>query len=84
MVHVCVGFYSNGDYVVNMVDDKDLADNIKYNSTFRPGRFYYVDGKYACGGMLIPDAQKERIAQHEAQIAEMNRKPTLCAVTPYK
>lgn len=49
MVHVCVGFYGNGDYIVNMVDDKDLADNIKYNSIFRPGRFYYVDGKYACG-----------------------------------
>lgn len=50
MVHVCVGLYGNGDYVVNMVDDKDLEDNIRYNSVFRPGRFYYVDGKYACGG----------------------------------
>lgn len=83
MVHVCVGFYSNGDYVVNMVDDKDLADNIRYNSTFRPGRFYYVDGKYVCGGMLILEAKKERIAQHEAQIADMKLKPTFHAITPY-
>lgn len=43
MVHVCVGFYSNGDYVVNMVDDKDLADNIEYNSTFRPGRSHTTE-----------------------------------------
>ena len=83
MVHVCVGLYGNGDYVVNMVDDKDLEDNIRYNSVFHPGRFYYVDGKYAGGGMLIPEAKKERIAQHEAQIANMNLTPTLHAITPY-
>lgn len=83
MVHVCVGFYSNGDYIANMVDDKDLEDNIRYNSVCHPGRFYYVDGKYACGGMLIPEAKKERIAQHEAQIANMNLTSTLHAITPY-
>lgn len=70
MVHVCVGLYGNGDYVVNMVDDKDLEDNIRYNSVFRPGRFYYVDGKYACGGCRFQKRRKNVLhnTKHRLQI----------------
>lgn len=49
-IHVCVGFYPNGSLVVNHVRHEDLASNVKYNRTFRPGRAYFVDGEWTCGG----------------------------------
>lgn len=49
-LHVCVGFYHNGHYVVNYVRHEDLNRNVAYNRTFRPGRAYFVDGEWACGG----------------------------------
>lgn len=49
-LHVCVGFYPNGYYVVNYVRHEDLDRNVAYNRVFRPGRAYFVDGEWACGG----------------------------------
>ena len=49
-LHVCVGFYPNGHYVVNYVRHEDRNRNVAYNRTFRPGRAYFVDGEWACGG----------------------------------
>lgn len=50
-VHTCVGVYPNMDYELNYVADEDLSLNIEYNRTMRPGRYYFVDGSYACGGI---------------------------------
>ena len=82
-LHLCVGFYLNGDYVCNTVRDEDLQSNVEYNKTFRPGRFYFVDGKYACGGMLLPGPQAEHIAKCEARIAELSLKPEPRDTRPY-
>ena len=70
-IHVAVGFYLNGDYKVNYVRDADLENNIAYNRTNRPGRFYFVDGEYACGGCLIQPAQDEFIAKCKQRLAEL-------------
>lgn len=70
-LHVCVGFYLDGSYRINIVRDEDLADNIDYNRTLRPGRFYFVDGKYACGGVLKPEPQADFIRQCEKRLIEM-------------
>lgn len=74
-IHVCVGFYLNGDYVVNHVADEHLAANIEYNRTYRFGRFYFVDGEYACGGALIPKEQEKFIAKCKARLAELAIEP---------
>lgn len=50
--HIAIDFYPNGDYKINIVADADLKDNIEYNKKWRPGRFYFVDGEYVCGGLL--------------------------------
>ena len=71
-LHVCIGFYLNDDFKINHVRDEDLASNVEYNERFRPGRFYFVDGKYACGGLLAPKAKAAFIAKCEAKIKEMN------------
>lgn len=84
MIHVCVGVYPNGDYVVNMVDQEDLESNIKYNATWRPGRYYYVDGKYVCGGVLNTEVEEARIKEHLAMIAGLNITPTRFPTRPYK
>ena len=49
-IHVAVGFYPDGSYVVNYVRDEDIGGNILYNITNRPGRFYFVDGEHVGGG----------------------------------
>ena len=83
-LHTCVGFYPNGQAVVNIVRDQDLEGNIKYNAEFRPGRFYFVDGEYACGGLLVHDAQTAFIEQCKARIAEMDLPEPVTDSRPYE
>jgi len=52
MIHTTVGVYPNGDYNVNGVEDKHLADHIRYNATFRWGRLLMVDGEVVYWGNL--------------------------------
>lgn len=82
-LHLCVGFYLNGTYKANTVRDEDLESNIAYNREYRPGRFYFVDGEYACGGMLVPEAQAKYIAECKARIAELGLKPLPYDTRPY-
>ena len=82
-IHVCFGFYLNGDYVVNHVRDEDLKGNIEYNRRNRPGRFYFVDGEYVCGGALLPEPQAEFIAKCLKRIEDMNIKPSMRDSRPY-
>lgn len=82
-IHICVGFYLNGDYKVNYVQDEDLENNIHHNSIFRPGRFYFVDGEYECGGMLPKEAQDEFIAQCKTRLQELNIPMQDCDSRPY-
>lgn len=74
-IHVCVGFYLNGDYVVNHVADEHLEANVRCNRDYRPGRFYFVDGEYMCGGVLKPDAQAAFIEKCKKKLAELNIQP---------
>lgn len=83
-IHICVGFYNDGSFKINYVADEDLADNIQYNKDWRPGRFYFVDGKYACGGILRQPYQDERIKEYEARIAAMNLTAPNVPSRPYE
>lgn len=83
-LHLCVGFYLNGDFKTNTVPGKSLADNIEYNRHMRPGRFYYVDGEYVCGGMLKDEFMPGKIAEHKARIAELGLKPENYDTAPYQ
>ena len=71
-IHVCVGFYPNGEMRINRVRDEDLENNVAYNRANRPGRLYFVDGKYVCGGLLKQPAMDEFIAKCEARLAATN------------
>lgn len=83
--HTCVGFYPNGSYIVNAVRDEDLSNNIKYNAESRPGRIYFVDGKYACGGNVFEkDKLREYIEKFEKRLSEMNLPRPLHDSRPYK
>ncbi|MBD5585068.1 MAG: hypothetical protein HDQ88_08295 [Clostridia bacterium] len=70
-IHTCVGVYLNETYVVNHVAEEDLQENIKYNEFWRPGRFYFVDGKHVCGGCLKQPFQDEFVQKWEKKIEEM-------------
>lgn len=59
--HIAVGFYLNETFKVNVVADGDLQNNIEYNKKWRPGRFYFVDGEYVCGGVLAEPHKSEFI-----------------------
>lgn len=83
MLHLCVGFYNNGDYKTNTVPDENLQRNIEYNRTFRPGRFYFVDGEYVCGGLLKEPYKSEFIQECKEKLAELNLKSDYCDSTPY-
>ena len=50
---------------------KALPDNIEYNRLMRPGRYYYVDGEYVCGGMVMEEKLTERIAMHKDRIRKL-------------
>ena len=71
-IHTCVGVYLNETYIVNHVADEDLKDNIEYNEFWRPGRFYFIDGKHICGGLLKQPYQNEFVKKWEQKIKEMN------------
>lgn len=83
-VHVCVGIYPNGDKVINHVADVHLPDNIAYNKTMRPGRYYFVDGEYVCGGILRGKAKDRMIAELKAQVAAMDLSSPAAALWPYR
>lgn len=42
MNHISIGIYSSGQYVLNIVKEKDLTNHIHYNKTFRFGRLYLL------------------------------------------
>lgn len=71
-LHLCVGFYPNGEYKVNTVSDKNLESNISYNKLWRPGRFYFVDDEYVCGGVLKEPHKTKFIEECKRKIKEMN------------
>ena len=82
-LHLCVGFYPDGSYVCNTVKDDDLENNVAYNRANRPGRFYFVDGEYACGGLLEPEAKKAFIEKCKARITELGLKAHHTDTRPY-
>jgi hypothetical protein len=43
MIHHTVGVYANGSKKQNGVKIENLADHIKYNMVYRPGRALFVD-----------------------------------------
>lgn len=71
MNHVTVGVYLNGSFKINVVADADLADHIEYNRIHRPGRLFFVDGKYMFGGCIYPEPLAAMVAEWEQRIAEM-------------
>lgn len=83
-LHLCVGFYENGDFKTNTVAGRNLPDNIEYNRFMRPGRYYYIDGEYMCGGMVIREKLPERIARHKALIKEYGLQPGNHDSAPYQ
>lgn len=62
-VHICVGIYPDRTYQVNYVRDGDLDENVEYNRSMRPGRYYFVDGEYACGGILKAEEKEAKLAE---------------------
>lgn len=83
MLHCCVGYYPNGSMVVNTVCDEHLQSNIEYNKKWRPGRFYFVDGKYACGGICSNEKKLEVITEVEKLLEEKDIKADLRDSAPY-
>lgn len=82
-LHLCVGFYNNGSFKTNTVSDENLESNIGFNRDMRPGRFYFVDGKYVCGGMLKEPYQTEFIEKCKKRIKELNMQPASRDSAPY-
>lgn len=68
MNHISVGIYASGQYVINIVKEKDLANHIEYNKTFRFGRALFVDGKCLNKGYL----SDKDIAKWTDKIKNMN------------
>lgn len=62
MIHTTVGIYPSGDRKVNGVPSETLAEHIRYNLVFRPGRAFFVDGVPIHRGTLnycqLEDARK--------------------------
>lgn len=83
MLHCCVGFYPNGEFVVNTVPDGDLEKNIEYNEIMRPGRFYFVDGEYVCGGLLYQEAKEKFIEECKQKIKDLGLKARTFSSKPY-
>ena len=82
-VHVCVGIYADGTRVVNYVADADLAANIAYNKLMRPGRYYFVDGEYTCGGILHGKAKAEMISKLRRIVSSIPLATPTAPVYPY-
>ena len=70
--HIAVGFYLNESFKVNVVADEDLERNIEYNKKWRPGRFYFVDGEYVCGGVLKEPYQTEFIEKCKERLKDFH------------
>ena len=83
MLHCCVGFYPNGEFVVITVTDGDLEGNIEYNRRMRPGRFYFVDGVYICGGCLHGEMKEKFIAECKQRIKDLGLKARTISSKPY-
>lgn len=83
MLHCCVGFYPNGEYVVNTVPDSDLDRNVYYNKNMRPGRFYFVDGEYVCGGLLRKEMKEKFIEECKKRIKDLGLKAGTASFKPY-
>lgn len=82
-LHLCVGFYPNGSFKCNTVCEENLQNNIEYNSVFRPGRFYFVDGEYVCGGMAAEPSKSEFIEVCKQRIRNLKLKPDMSDSAPY-
>lgn len=83
-LHLCVGFYNNGDFKCNTVKEENLKSNIEYNDAWRPGRFYFVDGQYACGGVLKEPYQTEYIEECIQRIKDLGLRPKPYDTAPYE
>ena len=82
-LHLCVGFYPDGSYVCNTVRDEDLKSNIEYNDMNRPGRIYFVDGEYACGGLMEQYTKDAFIEKCKERMKELGLKPAASDTHPY-
>lgn len=80
VIHVCVGIYPNGTLVINHVRDQDLKSNIAYNRAARPGRAYFVDGQWACGGEHI----RGFLDYCKARVADLTIPPSHTDSRPYQ
>lgn len=67
--HLTIGVYPNKDFVYNVVRDEDLQNHIDYNTTFRPGRLLYVDGKRVTNGMI----RKECLEDYDNFVEQLIR-----------
>lgn len=70
--HVTVGFYLNDTFKINVVADEDLKHNIEVNKKYRPGRFYFVDGEYVCGGLLKEPLKTQFIENCKSRLKHFN------------
>lgn len=82
-LHLCVGFYGDGSFKTNTVKDSNLSSNIQYNAIYRPGRMYFVDGTYVCGGGLKEPFKTQKIQQLTEKLKEMNLQPKDNDTAPY-
>lgn len=82
--HVCVGFYPNGEFRSSTISDEKLQESIDFNKAWRPGRFYFVDGEYVCGGLLVEPKKSERIEKFKNMLKEMDLKPDYDAVDSFE
>ena len=63
MKHTTIGLYPNGNYVVNGVDSKNLANHINYNIKLRPGRALIVDTFVIYEGIGCKDILNAKIKE---------------------
>ena len=57
--HITIRVYPNKDIVYNIVRDEDLEGHVQYNTTWRFGCAFYVDGKRVYNGYLKDECLKE-------------------------
>lgn len=75
---------SNGSYICNTVRDCDLQSNIEYNEMFRPGRYYFVDGDYVCGGFAKGEELQKQIIRYKTILSALNLQKSDKASIPYR
>lgn len=64
--HHTVGVYNNDSFKENCVPSSELQQHVDYNTSSRPGRALFVDGKCVHRGYL----SEERAAEWEIKIRD--------------